>query len=67
MPENYERKISVEDLRDAQVAEATKYLDPDLREMRSSAKGEASFVICLSLQSILAGIVAYGLFYLPIS
>jgi len=38
MPENYERKISVEDLTDAQVAEAIKYLDRDRREMRRSGK-----------------------------
>ena len=64
MLENYDPRIPVEDVTDAQVAEAIWYLDPDRCVTKRSARDDDVFVICFSLLVIVAGVVAYVLFYL---
>jgi hypothetical protein len=59
MHENYEPRISVEQITDAEIAMAIRYLDPDRSGATSSAKREAVFVMCFFLLALIAGIQAY--------
>lgn len=57
MQENYEPRIA--DPRDAEIAAAIRYLDPDGSSAKRSAKRDAAFVVCFSLITVVAGVLAY--------
>jgi hypothetical protein len=58
MQENYEPRI-VEHIRDAEIALAIRYLDPEGSSAKRSAKRDAAFVVCFSLIAVVAGVLAF--------
>ena len=59
MHENYEPRISVEHITDAEIAVAIRYLDPKRSGATRSSERDAVFAMCFILLALIAGILAY--------
>jgi hypothetical protein len=56
---DYEPRISVEHITDAEITAVIRYLDPERNGATRSSEGDAVFATCFILIATIAGILAY--------
>jgi hypothetical protein len=59
MPRKQESKWNLEDLTEAEICAAIRYLDPDPTPETNGENNSAPFVVCVSLLVLLLGCIAF--------